>query len=117
VTHERAVQDSVKIALNLDTIERQDKDGKVTEPFRFVVAGRMIQMRDPQEIDWQDMLRIAADVSSLFAFAMSREDYLFFKRQNFPMWKMDRLVTAYQEHYGLDLRMAATTGNGPGSRT
>jgi len=105
------VADSVKIALNLDTVERRP-DEVATEPFRFVIAGRMIQMKDPQAIDWQDMLRISQDVSSLFTFAMERDDYLFFKRQNFPMWKMDRLITSYQEHYKLDLRMAGPNGQG-----
>lgn len=104
-------QDKPTIQLNLDTMERPA--GQKKEEFSFVCAGKRMVMKDPEEIDWQDLVSVADNTSGLFRFALEREDYRLFMQQRMPMWKLNALGDAYNAHYELDLR----SPNGRGSRT
>lgn len=88
------------VKLNLDTYEHE---AERPEPFAVVVGGKRIILNDPFYLDWQD----AADVDDPFELAekcMSEEDREHFLETRLPMWKLQKLVEAYQEHYGLGSR-------------
>jgi hypothetical protein len=85
------------VTLNLDTYERE---GARPEPFVIVVGGRRIEMSDPAEMDWQDLV----DVNDPFAVAetfMSEEDAEYFLEFRMPAHKLQAFSRAFQQHYGL----------------
>jgi hypothetical protein len=96
-----------KIDFNLDTIEREQHYA----PFTIVVADRRMTLVDPKEIDWKDLLDIEQPIQFLSHVFASDEDKAFFKQQNFPGWKLDKMIEQYTKHYGL-----TNQGGGAASR-
>lgn len=93
------------INVNLDDLEREES----YKPFAIQLGGRRIEMVDPAEIDWQDLLEIENPVYFL-RYALSEEkpedeelsDKDFFKAQKIPGWKLGKIIELYTKHYGLD---------------
>jgi len=96
-----------KINLNLDTLERE----QTYEPFTISIQGRALVLVDPKEIDWKDLLDIEQPVQFLGHVFSSDDDKAFFKKQNFPGWKLDAIIEQYTRHYGL-----SNSGGGVASR-
>lgn len=90
--------EKTKVTLDLDALERE---GAVDEPFTFRYKERDYEMIDPQEIDWQDLLSGLRNPGLFVRFAMSNEDQKNFFGERVPAWKMNALMQAYQEHFGL----------------
>lgn len=93
------------IDFNLDTVERE----KQYSPFKVNVAGRVIYMRDPAELDWKDLLKIE-NPAHFLRYAVSEDDREFLREQKIEGWRFGKLIEAYQKHYGL-----GDQGNGGGS--
>lgn len=87
-----------KLGLDLDVLERE---GEVPEPFTFVYDGKTYRMKDPQEIDWQDLLAGLRNPALFIRFAMDLEDQRDFFGKRIPSWKMNKLMQAYQDHFGI----------------
>lgn len=85
------------VTLNLDALEREGGD---PEPFTFLYNGRVFQMRDPGDVDWQDLMQW--DLNPLVAVRGALVDGVdeFFAS---PMksWRMQALQRAYLKHFGL----------------
>ena len=85
------------VTINLDTYEVE----RPSEEFSFVLGGRRIVALDPRDIDW----RLLVDIDDPDAFAdtvLSDEDGEFFKEfAPFPAGKLNALLTAYRDHFGL----------------
>lgn len=104
---EGAVPTHVRVNLNLDTVERE----QTFEPYTISIGGRALVLRDPKEIDWKELLDIEQPVQFLGHVFSTDEDKAFFKKQDFPGWKLDMIIKGYTEHYGL-----GQSGNGVASR-
>lgn len=88
---------AARVMVNLDTLENNAK----REPFTFVLNGRQIRLADPGDLDWRAIDKLE-DERGFLKLAMTDEDLGFFIEQAVPMWKMDALGRAYQEHYGME---------------
>ncbi len=87
-----------KVSLDLDALERE---GEAAGPFTFQHDGRSYTMLDPQDIDWQDLLAGFRNPALFIRFAMPLSDQKDFFGKRVPAWKMNKLMQAYQEHFGL----------------
>lgn len=85
------------VALNLDTLEREGAKG----PFIFTHAGRRWMMSDPQAVDWQKLLRALRDPVFFLHQVLPADDRDSFFDTEMPIWKLNALMSAYQQHYGL----------------
>jgi hypothetical protein len=90
--------DKGRVAFDLDALERE---GAVVESFTFQYDGETYKMLDPQEIDWQDLLSGLRNPAMFIRFALPLEEQRRFFSKRVPAWKMNKLMTAYQEHYGI----------------
>jgi hypothetical protein len=86
-----------KAALNLDILERENPKA----PFDFVHHGRRYLLSDPQEIDWQRLLVAMRNPVLFVRLVLPPDDHREFFGTDLPAWKMNALMKAYQEHYGL----------------
>jgi len=84
-------------AIDLDKLEREG----AREPFDFVLKGRRYLMADPKEVDWQDLVTAMSNPVMFFRLVMPADDRDEFFRAELPSWKMDKLLEAYLDHYGL----------------
>jgi hypothetical protein len=97
----RAVGDSpAPVAINLDTLEREDG---VEVPFAAVVGGKRLVFSDPQDADWQDLVDLD-DPDTFAEICLQGEDRKHFLETRMPAWKMNELMKAFQQHYGLGNR-------------
>ncbi len=87
-----------KVALNLDTLERE---GGTPIPFDFLLAGERYLLSDPQEVDWQDLLTAMRSPVMFFRIVLPAEQHHKFFAARMPSWKMAHLMRRYQDHYGL----------------
>jgi hypothetical protein len=86
------------VSIDLDTLEREDgRPGS----FTFQHEGAVFQMLDPQDIDWQDLLSGLRNPALFVRFAMPVADQKRFFALRVPGWKMNRMMQAYQDHYGI----------------
>jgi hypothetical protein len=92
------------VILDLDIEERDPKD--VKPPFVVKVDGKNVTLKDPGEIDWQDLaaVEIPAD---LLRSAMSPEDRKHLYDANLPGWKFNKLMESYYTHYDLEAKIKA----------
>lgn len=87
-----------KAAMNLDALERE---GGPRQPFDFVLDGKRYLLADPQELDWQDVISAMSNPVMFFRLVLPPEDHVEFFHSKIPGWKMNALMGAYQNHYGL----------------
>ncbi|MFI7608782.1 hypothetical protein ACIBTV_27230 [Micromonospora sp. NPDC049366] len=92
-----AVTDEPNVALDLDSLEREDSKG----PFPFRHKGRRYLLSDPQEIDWQRLLIAQRDPVYFITLALPADDREAFFASEMPGWKMNKLMERYVKHYGL----------------
>lgn len=91
------------ITLDLDSIERDPKDTR--PPFVVNVGGREVTFADPEEIDWQDLYDVA-DPYGLLRVAVTPEDRSHILAQKMPTFKFEKLMQAYNQHFGLEDKIA-----------
>lgn len=90
------------IAINLDTVEKDEKD--VFEPFVAVFEGREMTFIDPTEMDYRDLAAIV-DPVDFARYAISPDDRQYLASKTVPGWKFGKLFEAYNEHFGLERRV------------
>ena len=85
------------VTLNLDTYEIEKPD----EEFTFVLGGRRIVCVNPNDVDWRDLAAID-DPDEFADVCMTADDATYFKGYTpFPAAKLNAVLQAYREHYGL----------------
>lgn len=96
------VTDLQRVQLNLDTWEDPDR---VKEPFAVVVGGQRVVLKDPKDIDWQDLRVIsqAGDPHLFFEYCFSEEDKTYFMEQRIEARKMNKLMEMYFRHYKIEM--------------
>jgi hypothetical protein len=93
-----------KVHSNLDEAERDS----TYETFAFVLNGQRVEMVDPREIEFKDLMTIEHPANFL-KFALSPEAKKLLAETDLPGWKFNKLIHDYMDHYGLD---PATVGKG-----
>lgn len=93
------------VVFDLDTVERP-ADQVVSQPFVVNIKGRPIQMIDPGELDFRDVLAMD-NPSEFLRHAISAEDREFIALQDIPAWKFNALMERYGKHYRLEERQRA----------
>lgn len=86
-----------EVSLDLDTVEREG----AKPPFTFTHAGRRWMLSDPQDLDWKKLLVAMGDPEFFLRQILPADDREEFFRVDMPTWKLNLLMTRYQEHYGL----------------
>ncbi len=97
---------SIPVDLDLDAIER---DGHRPGPFAFRMDGQEFTLNDPKEIDWQDLVVAQRNPLMFIRFTMGEAQYKKFLVLRCPEWKMEHLMVAFFQHYGM-------TTDGPEAR-
>lgn len=87
-----------KVGLNLDALDREG----APEPFVVTFDGKPMTFKDAAEIDWQDLIRAQYDPRFFFTVSLSEADAKRFLEKKLPTWKMEKLMAAYNAHYGID---------------
>lgn len=86
-----------KVHLNLDTVERDPEHS--FEVFAFVLNGRRIEIQDPAEIDYQDLLECESPAEFL-RYTMTEEDRDYLAgAKGLKGWRFGKLLEAYLKHY------------------
>lgn len=85
------------VALNLDTLDREARP----EPFSVVHGGKPYTFIDPEDIDWRDLLRALNEPSAFFDLTLPADKTKQFSAVKLPGWKLNALMKAYLEHYGI----------------
>ncbi len=86
-------------SLNLDKLERE---GAQADPFVFILGGKRITMIDASDIEWQTLLDATSQPRKLLRLILRDEDQETFFAANVPSWKLNALMGAYFEHFGVD---------------
>lgn len=89
--------DPSSVALDLDALERE---GSVA-PLDALIGGRVYVFSDPQSVDWQDLITAFGNPVTFFRLVLAKEDHAEFFGTPLPVWKMNKLMDTYMEHYGL----------------
>ncbi len=84
-------------ALDLDALEREG----APDPFDFVLEGKRYIMSDPKSVDWQDLLAAMSNPVMFFRLVLPADDQALFFQTRLSAWKMQKLMEAYQTHYGM----------------
>ncbi len=96
-TPDDAAERPAPAMLDLDSLEREG----AAEPFTFQLAGKRFLMSDPRDVDWQDLLVSLSSPQVFFRLVLPPEDHQSFFGSRLPGWKMQTLMTRYQQHYGI----------------
>jgi hypothetical protein len=87
---------TAQVALNLDTIEREDKH----EEFAAVIGGKRIVFTDAADLEW-DVLENMDSPSDFIDNCTTEEDRKHVYAAHLEAWKFKALWEAYQAHFGL----------------
>ena len=98
MTARRPQAGSPEVSLDLDALERE---GGTPEPFTVHLAGERIMFSDPKDLDWQALLDDMGDPRRFFRLVVPPDSHETFFSAYLPTWKMDVLMSAYLQHYGL----------------
>lgn len=86
------------MSFDLDALERED----AKEVFTATVGGKDVRFADPSDLDWQDVASInAADPEQFLSSVVHEDDSEHFFGESIPSWKLNKLLEAYLDHYGL----------------
>ncbi len=91
-----------KIHLNLDEVQRPED--QQFEVFATVINGRRIEISDPAEIDYKDLLTIDTPLQ-FFRYTMSEDDRNYLAEQNLKGWRLGLLLEGYLKHYRAEERI------------
>ncbi len=86
-----------EVVLDLDLLERENAPA----PFTFRHAGRRYMLRDPQDVDWQELMLAIDNSYQFFHSVLPADDQKDFFKAPMPSWKMKTLMERYQQHYGI----------------
>lgn len=85
-------------SLDLDALERDGAPGS----FTITHGGEQYALADPQELDWRQIDRLGTVSMDQDLRTVLGDQYEQFARTPLPGWKLDKLIAAWREHYGLD---------------
>jgi len=93
------------VHLDLDA-EIEKGPEKAKEPFRFSLRGRVIEMLNPDDQDWRDLM-LMEDPRQLLRLCLSAEDRTFlYEQDGVPARVFNRIMEGFNAHYGLADKIA-----------
>ena len=93
---DNVTQLNLKVQSNLDEMEREGKGN-----FFFVLNGKRLELLDPSEIDFKDLMTIEHPANFL-KYALSDEAKEVIATTHVPGWKFNQLIEDYMKFYDLD---------------
>lgn len=102
-TSKRTTAPKAKVGLDLDKLERE---GAQPEPFTFRHGEKVFTLPDPLEIDYKDIVELGSTgefgQALMTARLLGNEQYeALIKAGPLPQWKIEPLLDAWAEHYGV----------------
>jgi hypothetical protein len=88
---------SLEVSLDLDALERENP----AKPFTLLHGGHVLTFVDPEELDWQDLIRALQQPALFFEICLGAADRDVFQQTPLPGWKLKRLLDAYLQHHGI----------------
>lgn len=85
-----------KISIDLDALEYDEH-----EPFRFKLAGRVIELGDPNLVDWKILAEMQQPIELLRHVTKSDEDRKWLRDNPLPIEGLHRLMDKYAAHFKL----------------
>ena len=83
---------------DLDAVEAEAE----RTPFTFTLKGEMFTMLAPEDVDWRALADTEApDWLYNYVGALLGDDFERFQQHAVPQWKLNKLLEACQEHYGV----------------
>lgn len=93
----------VSVDFDLDAAQRPEKDVKA--PFTARIGGRVVSFKDPEDLDWKDLLSIEDPIGFL-RYSVTEEDRIHIVGQKMAGWQLGQLMEAFQQHYGFEDKIA-----------
>ena len=91
-----------KAKLNLDVLDRERTTGTAPpEPFDFELNGRYYVLGDPHELDWQITLDVMSNPIRMIQALLPKAEQAEFFKAPLAGWKLNALLDAFMDHYGL----------------
>ncbi len=90
------------VDFDLDATARPEKD--VIRPFRVKVAGRVLLMNDPAELNWLDLANLSDPVSVMLD-CLDPWDRAHLLDQDLPAWKIGPLAESFLQHYRMEEKL------------
>ena len=94
----------VNVTLDLDSYERPAAERK--EPFTVKLGGQVIEFKDPEELDWQDLLDIENPVDFL-RYCVTPDERRHILGLKMEAHRFGKLMEAYQTHFEIDDKVNA----------
>lgn len=101
--------DTPRVNLDLDTLEREHVRGlpEKKDPFVVNLDGRVVTFKDAVEVDALVLMDLLSSPARFFKGTLDGDDYrhvmdVYAKPGKLPGWKLNGLMQAYQDYYGLD---------------
>jgi hypothetical protein len=87
------------VLLDVNALERED----APTPFAVKVGTKKYRLVDPPELSVNDFLGITSNPASFLTAAVAEKDRPAFTEAllAMPAWKVNQVVKAYREHFGL----------------
>ena len=92
---------STKIALNLDTVQRDPAE--VKDPFVVTLGGKRLVFTDAADLDWEVLAQMDSP-QDFVEQCLSEADQAHLYEAKLPGWKFAELWKSYQAYYGLEQR-------------
>lgn len=92
----------VNVDFDLDAYERPADE--IIPPFVVRLGGRVIEMQNPDDIDWKDLLDITDPVNFL-RHSVTKEERNHIFSLNIPGHKLNAMMERYQEHFKIEEKM------------
>lgn len=90
------------VDFNVDTYEQERKqDPSRPVNFAFVLAGRRIELGNPNDVDWKILAEMQAPVELLKHVTQSDEDRTWMREHEMSIEALKDLMDKYSRHYGL----------------
>lgn len=99
--------DSPKIAMNLDTIQRED----APTDFTFVLDAKTWKAIDPKEVDWQILDALNPNDGRAVMRVFLGDEFAKFEKIKLPAWKLDNLAQSLVRHFGLRDNLGEADGS------
>lgn len=90
-----------KVTLDLDTLDREQTHTPSVEPFSIRHNGRAFTFKDAMDIDWQKLMLALQNPHQFFRLTLDPDDAKAFLGGEVESWKMRHLMDRYRQHHGM----------------
>lgn len=96
------MSDNTNVDFNVDTFEQERaNDPAKKENYSFVLAGRRIELSDPNKVDWKTLAEMTAPVELLKHVTLSEDDRQWLRDHPMSIEALKSMMDRYSRHFGL----------------